>query len=143
MSIGRWRSSTTASRPSDSQGSCLSPRTGALLLTVPVFALYFYLLGEFESPLAIADRVAAWMLYAVLAVMLIGMLAVRLEPRGMSYIFMLAALLQTFSMFLMLLLEWQTLETVVYLNVLLVLSLLLVSWRFRNVANMEAGEAES
>jgi hypothetical protein len=120
----------------------LSPRTGALLLTVPVFALYFYLLGEFEPPLPIADRVAAWMLYAILAVMLIGMLAVRLEPRGMSYVFMLAALLQTFSMFLMLL-EWQELETVVYLNVLLVLSLLLVSWRFRNVANLEAGKTES
>lgn len=121
----------------------MSPRTGALLLTIPVFALYFYLLGEFEPPLPIADRVAAWMLYAILAVMLIGMLAVRLEPRGMSYVFMLAALLQTFSMFLMLLLEWQALETVVYLNVLLVLSLLLVSWRFRNVANFEAEEAES
>ena len=111
----------------------------AYVLTIPVFILYFHVIGKFEPPLSETERVVAWMLYAILGMVLIGMIAVRLDPRGMSYIFLLGAVLQTFAMFLMLIVEWHTTESVVFLNGLLIISLLIVGWSFRSAARIPGG----
>lgn len=110
------------------------PLTLAHTLVIPVIGLYLYLVKGFSPPLTEAERISAWMLYAILGMILIGMVGVRLHPKGLSYIFLLGAFLQTFAMFLMLLVGWRTPEAVIFINALLIISLLTVAWRFRSVA---------
>ena len=124
---------------SDGEKTFKPTKVFAYALTIPVFILYFYVIGEFEAPLSETERIVAWMLYAIVGMVLIGMIAVRLDPRGMSYIFMLGALLQTFAMFLMLVVEWHTTESVVFLNGVLIISLLIVGWTFRGAADVQSG----
>jgi ABC-type uncharacterized transport system permease subunit len=47
---------------------------------------------------------------------------------------LLGALLQTFAMMLMLLMGWRPEQAVVFVNVLLIMCLLFVSWQFRSDA---------
>lgn len=107
--------------------------TGTLtrLLIVPVLGLYVYLIADVLPVITKADQVVAFMLYAVMAVLLIGSIVMRLKPAGMAYIYLIAAVLQTLVMFIMALLEWRTREAVFFVNPLLVVALLLVAWQFR------------
>lgn len=129
-SIVRLRFSTTAFQRSGS----VRPLTLAHTLVIPVIGLYLYLVRGFDPPLTDPERISAWMLYAILGMILIGMVGVRLDPKGLSYVFMLGALLQTFSMFLMLIVGWRTPEAVIFVNVVLIVALLTVAWRFRAAA---------
>lgn len=110
--------------------------TLAHALVIPVVGLYLYLVRDFEPPLTDPERLVAWMLYAILGMMLIGMVGVRLNPKGLSYVFMLGALLQTFAMFLMLIVGWRTPEATIFINALLIVALLTVAWRFRSAATL-------
>lgn len=112
----------------------MRPLTLAHTLVIPVIGLYLYLVRGFDPPLTDPERISAWMLYAILGMILIGMVGVRLDPKGLSYVFMLGALLQTFSMFLMLMVGWRTPEAVIFVNVVLIVALLTVAWRFRAAA---------
>jgi ABC-type uncharacterized transport system permease subunit len=81
-----------------------------------------------------AERVAAFMLYMILGMLVLGAVLVRLRAFSMMILCLLGALLQTFAMMLMLLMGWRPEQAVVFVNVLLILALLFVSWQFRSDA---------
>ncbi|MGH7549408.1 MAG: hypothetical protein ACREK3_01480 [Gemmatimonadota bacterium] len=109
------------------------------LLLVPVFGLYVYLILDSTPPINQSDRIAAYMLYMIVGMLAIGAIAVRLRAVPMTILCLLAALLQTFAMMLMLLIGWRPDEAVVFVNVLLILSLLFVAWQFRHDARSGPG----
>lgn len=104
------------------------------LLLLPVFGLYVYLIFDSTPPINESERIAAYMLYMIVGMLAIGAMAVRLRALPMMILCLLGALLQTFAMMLMLLIGWRPDEAVVFVNVLLILSLLFVSWQFRHDA---------
>ena len=110
-----------------------SSRNSRLLL-LPVIGLYVYLISDSSPPINESDRVAAYMLYMIVGMLALGALAVRLRAVPMMILCLLAALLQTFAMMLMLLMGWRPEEAVVFVNVLLIICLLFVSWQFRSDA---------
>lgn len=107
-----------------------------------LIALYFFLVFDALQTVVQADRVVAYMLMAVVAVLLIGALAVRWDARAMSLIVLVAAILQGFSLGVMLILQWRDTATAVWLSSFLVVALLYVSRRFR-VAIAGTGEGSS
>ncbi len=109
------------------------------LLLVPVFGLYVYLILDSTPPINQSDRIAAYMLYMIVGMLAIGAIAVRLRAVPMTILCLLAALLQTFAMMLMLLIGWRPDEAVVFVNVLLIMSLLFVAWQFRHDARSGPG----
>jgi hypothetical protein len=112
----------------------MSPDQEARLTMFALVALYFFLVFDALRTVAQADRVVAYMLMAVVAVLLIGALAVRWNPRAMSLIALVAAVLQGFQLGVMLILRWRDVATAVWLNSFLVVALLYVSRRFRAAA---------
>lgn len=109
------------------------------LLLLPVFGLYIYLILDTTPPMSQSDRIAAYMFYLIVGMLAVGSLAVRLRAAPMMILCLLGALLQTFAMMLMLLIGWRPDEAVVFVNVLLILSLLFVSWQFRHDARSVPG----
>jgi ABC-type uncharacterized transport system permease subunit len=103
-------------------------------LLIPVFGLYIYLIRDSTPPMSEAERVAAFMLYMILGMLVLGAVLVRLRALPMMILCLLGALLQTFAMMLMLLMGWRPEQAVVFVNVLLILALLFVSWQFRSDA---------
>ena len=109
------------------------------LLLLPVFGLYIYLIYDSTPPVNESERIAAYMLYMIVGMLAVGAVAVRLRAFPMMILCLLAALLQTFAMMLMLLIGWRPDEAVVFINVLLILCLLFVSWQFRHDARAGRG----
>ena len=109
------------------------------LLLLPVFGLYIYLIFDSTPPVNESERIAAYMLYMIVGMLAVGAVAVRLRAFPMMILCLLAALLQTFAMMLMLLIGWRPDEAVVFINVLLILCLLFVSWQFRHDARAGRG----
>lgn len=103
-------------------------------LLIPVFGLYLYLIRDSTPPTTEAERVAAFMLYMILGMLVMGAVLVKLRAFPMMILCLLGALLQTFAMMLMLLMGWRPDQAVVFVNVLLILALLFVSWQFRSDA---------
>lgn len=109
----------------------MSPDQEARLTMFALVALYFYLVFDALRTVVVADRVVAYMLMTIVAVLLIGALIVRWEPRAMSLIVLIAAVLQGFGLGVMLILHWRDVATAVWLSSFLVVALLYVSRRFR------------
>lgn len=109
------------------------------LLLLPVFGLYIYLIRDSTPPVNESERIAAYMLYMIVGMLAVGAVAVRLRAFPMMILCLLAALLQTFAMMLMLLTGWRPDEAVVFVNVLLIICLLFVSWQFRHDAQAGRG----
>lgn len=93
--------------------------------------LYFFLVFDALQTVVVAERVVAYMLMTIVGVLLIGALVVRWEPRAMSLIVMVAAVLQGFGLGIMLTLQWRDFATAVWLSAFLIVALLYVSRRFR------------
>lgn len=115
-----------------------SSRVSRLLL-LPVFGLYIYLIRDSTPPINESERIAAYMLYLIVGMLAVGAVVVRLRAFPMMILCLLAALLQTFAMMLMLLIGWRPNEAVVFVNVLLILCLLFISWQFRHDARAGRG----
>ncbi|HKY60196.1 MAG TPA: hypothetical protein VJP59_04215 [Gemmatimonadota bacterium] len=113
-----------------------TPRSSRLsrFLLIPVFGLYLYLIRDSTPPMSEAERVAAFMLYMILGMLVLGSVLVKLRAFPMMILCLLGALLQTFAMMPMLLMGWRPNEAVVFVNVLLIMALLFVSWQFRSDA---------
>ena len=126
-------SAGTVGRPELARSASPSSRLSRLLLT-PVFGLYLYLIYDSTPPMTEAEQVAAFMLYMILGMLAIGAVVVRLRALPMMILCLLAALLQTFAMMLMLVIGWRADEAVVFVNALLIMSLLFVAWQFRHDA---------
>ncbi len=109
------------------------------LLLLPVFGLYIYLILDSTPPINQSERIAAYMLYMIVGMLAIGAIVVRLRAVPMTILCLLGALLQTFAMMLMLLIGWRPDEAVVFVNVLLIMSLLFVAWQFRHDARSGPG----
>ncbi|HUP00911.1 MAG TPA: hypothetical protein VM737_05250 [Gemmatimonadota bacterium] len=114
----------------------------ARLLSLPIIALYLYLIVDALPPTSDADRAAIALLGAILIVLLVGSIAVRLRASGMVYVFLTAAVLQAFATFTMLITRWRSVEAIVFISVFLILSHLFVASRFRRAARA-AREVES
>lgn len=125
-------SAGTVERPLDARPA-RSSRMSRFLL-IPVFGLYLYLIRDSTPPISEAERVAAFMLYMILGMLVIGAILVRLRALPMMILCLLAAVLQTFAMMLMLLMGWRPEQAAVFVNVLLIMALLFVSWQFRSDA---------
>lgn len=110
----------------------------ARLLVVPVLALYIYLILDLVPPTNPVDRTAAYLLGVIAVVVMVGSIAVRLRAAGMVFVFLVAAILQAFTMLVLLVMEWKTTGAVVFISFLLIMSHLLVAWRFRRAARMDA-----
>jgi hypothetical protein len=120
----------------------LSPDQEARLMMFALVALYFFLVFDALRTVVVADRVVAYMLMAIVGVLLIGALVVKWEPRAMSLIVLVAAVLQGFGLGVMLILHWRDFATAVWLSAFLMVALLYVSRRFRAAAGPgKAGEA--
>jgi hypothetical protein len=109
----------------------MSPDQEARLTMFALVALYFFLVFDALKTVVVADRVVAYMLMAIVAVLLIGALVVKWDPRAMSLIVLIAAVLQGFGLGVMLTLHWRDTATAVWLSSFLVVALLYVSRRFR------------
>jgi hypothetical protein len=109
----------------------MRPDQEARLTMFALVALYFFLVFDALRTVVVADRVVAYMLMTIVAVMLIGALVVRWEPRAMSLILLIAAVLQGFGLGVMLTLHWRDMATAVWLSSFLIVALLYVSRRFR------------
>ena len=109
----------------------MSPDQEARLTLFVLVALYFFLVFDALQTVVVADRVVAYMLMTIVGVLLVGALVVRWEPRAMSLIVMIAAVLQGFGLGIMLTLEWRDFATAVWLSSFLIVALLYVSRRFR------------
>ncbi|HET9332471.1 MAG TPA: hypothetical protein VFQ21_02680 [Gemmatimonadota bacterium] len=109
----------------------MRPDQEARLTMFALVALYFFLVFDTLRTVVVADRVVAYMLMTIVAVLLIGALMVRWEPRAMSFILLIAAVLQGFGLGVMLTLHWRDMATAVWLSSFLVVALLYVSRRFR------------
>ncbi|CAN5828182.1 hypothetical protein BH20GEM1_BH20GEM1_15450 [soil metagenome] len=117
----------------------MSPDQEARLTMFVLVALYFFLVFDALQTVVVAERVVAYMLMTIVAVLLVGALVVRWEPRAMSLIVMIAAVLQAFGLGVMLTLQWRDFATAVWLSSFLIVALLYVSRRFR--AAVAPGEA--
>ena len=117
----------------------------ARLLSLPIIALYLYLILDTLPPTSEADRAAAVLLATILIVLLVGSIAVRLRASGMVYVFLTAAVLQAFATFTLLITRWRNVEAVVFISFFLILSHLFVASRFRRAARAarEAREVET
>ena len=125
-------SAGTVEHPLDARPA-RSSRMSRFLL-IPVFGLYIYLIRDSTPPMSEAERVAAFMLYMILGMLVLGAVLVRLRALPMMILCLLGALLQTFAMMLMLLMGWRPEQAAVFVNVLLIMALLFVSWQFRSDA---------
>ena len=103
----------------------------ARLTMFVLVALYFFLVFDALKTVVVADRVVAYMLMTIVAVLLIGALVVKWDPRAMSLIVMIAAVLQGFGLGVMLIMHWRDMATAVWLSSFLMVALLYVSRRFR------------
>jgi hypothetical protein len=112
----------------------MSPDQEARLTMFVLVALYFFLVFDALEHVVQAERVVAYMLMAIVSVILVGALVVRWEPRAMSLIVLVAAVLQGFSLGVMLTVQWRDFATAVWLNSFLIVALLYVSRRFRSAA---------
>jgi hypothetical protein len=117
----------------------MSPDQEARLTLFVLVALYFFLVFDALQTVVVADRVVAYMLMTIVAVLLIGALVVKWEPRAMSLIVMIAAVLQAFGLGVMLTLQWRDLATAVWLSSFLTVALLYVSRRFRAACTSGSG----
>jgi hypothetical protein len=117
----------------------VSPEQEARLTMFALVVLYFFLVSDALETIMIAERVVAYMMMAIVAVLLIGALVVKWDPRAMSLIVMIAAVLQAFGLGVMLTLHWRDTTTAVWLSSFLVIALLYVSRRFR--AAIDAGRS--
>lgn len=104
------------------------------LAILPVVIFYFYLIADAVPVISMFDRTVAFLLLVVVVVMLIGAAAVRFRPGGMFYVFLLAAVLQAFLLVAMIVMEWKSARTTVFVNAVLIISLLFVAWAFRRAA---------
>ena len=127
-------SAGTVDRPGELEARPARSSRLSRLLLIPVFGLYLYLIRDSTPPMSEAERVAAFMLYMILGMLVLGAVLVRLRAFSMMILCLLGALLQTFAMMLMLLMGWRPEQAVVFVNVLLILALLFVSWQFRSDA---------
>jgi peptidoglycan/LPS O-acetylase OafA/YrhL len=109
----------------------MSPDQEARLTLFVLVALYFFLVFDALQTVVMADRVVAYMLMTIVAVLLVGALVVKWEPRAMSLLVMIAAVLQAFGLGVMLTLRWRDFATAVWLSSFLTVALLYVSRRFR------------
>lgn len=109
----------------------MSPDQEARLTLFVLVALYFFLVFDALQTVVVADRVVAYMLMTIVGVLLVGALVVKWEPRAMSLIVMIAAVLQGFGLGVMLTLQWRDFATAVWLSSFLTVALLYVSRRFR------------
>ncbi|HUF89606.1 MAG TPA: hypothetical protein VMR66_06460 [Gemmatimonadota bacterium] len=119
----------------------MSPDQEARLTMFVLIGLYFFLVFDSLQTVVQAERVVAFMLMAIVAVMLVGALVVKWEPRAMSLLVLVAAVLQAFSLGVMLTLQWRDTATAVWLSSFLIVALLYVSRRFRVAVSDEAGES--
>lgn len=119
----------------------MSPDQEARLTMFVLIGLYFFLVFDTLQTVVQAERVVAFMLMAIVAVMLVGALVVKWEPRAMSLLVLVAAVLQAFSLGVMLTLQWRDTATAVWLSSFLIVALLYVSRRFRVAVSGEAGES--
>jgi hypothetical protein len=117
----------------------MSPDQEARLTLFALVALYFFLVFDALQTVVVADRVVAYMLMTIVGVLLVGALVVKWEPRAMSLIVMIAAVLQGFGLGIMLTLQWRDLATAVWLSSFLTVALLYVSRRFRAAATPGSG----
>lgn len=130
-------STETVGRQETARPEMIRSSRSTRLLLLPVIGLYIYLIYDSSPPINESERVAAYMLYMIVGMLAVGALAVGLRAVPMMILCLLAALLQTFAMMLMLLMGWRPEEAVVFVNVLLIISLLIVARRFR--ADSRAG----
>jgi hypothetical protein len=93
----------------------MRPDQEARLTMFALVALYFFLVFDTLRTVVVADRVVAYMLMTIVAVLLVGALVVRWEPRAMSLILLIAAVLQGFGLGVMLILHWRDVATAVWL----------------------------
>lgn len=119
----------------------MSPDQEARLTMFVLIGLYFFLVFDSLQTVVQAERVVAFMLMAIVAVMLVGALVVKWEPRAMSLLVLVAAVLQAFSLGVMLTLQWRDTATAVWLSSFLIVALLYVSRRFRVAVPGEAEES--
>lgn len=119
----------------------MSPDQEARLTMFVLIGLYFFLVFDSLQTVVQAERVVAFMLMAIVAVMLVGALVVKWEPQAMSLIVLVAAVLQAFSLGVMLTLQWRDTATAVWLCSFLIVALLYVSRRFRVAVPDEAEES--
>ena len=124
----------TVERPRRLVSSASRSSRRSRLLLIPVIGLYLYLIHDSTPALSEAERVSAFMLYMIVGMLVVGAVFVRLRAIPMMILCLLAALLQAFAMLLMLVIGWRAGEAVVFVNVLLILSLLFVGWQFRHDA---------
>ena len=117
----------------------MSPDQEARLTLFVLVALYFFLVFDALQTVVVADRVVAYMLMTIVAVLLVGALVVKWEPRAMSLLVMIAAVLQAFGLGVMLTLQWRDLATAVWLSSFLTVALLYVSRRFRAAGTSGSG----
>jgi len=117
----------------------MSPDQEARLTMFALVALYFFLVFDALQTVAVAERVVAYMLMTIVAVLLVGAVVVKWEPRAMSLIVMIAAVLQGFGLGVMLTLQWRDVATSVWLSSFLTVALLYVSRRFRVAAASGSG----
>jgi len=111
----------------------------ARLLVVPILALYLYLILDLVPVTNAGDRTAAYLFGVIAVIVMIGSIAARLRAAGMVFVFLVAAILQAFMMLVLLVTEWKTTGAVVFISFLLIMSHLLVAWRFRRAARKDAG----
>lgn len=105
-------------------------RTSARYLALTVAGLYAFIGIDSLRTGSPDDRVAGWMLLAVLAVGVIGTASVRLDPAGMARTFTVLAVLQATVLAVMLALGLGTTGVVVFLNLFLLAAVGAVAWLY-------------
>jgi len=105
--------------------------TQTRLVLLAVLGLYAWIVYDLSRGWVMQtdDQLIGFMLLSVVAVILFGAWAVRLRPSAMYYVFLVATLLQAFAMIPMLVVEWRPTREVLYLNSLLLMSLVFLAYR--------------
>lgn len=105
-------------------------RTSARYLALTVAGLYAFIGIDSLRTGSPDDRVAGWILLAVLAVGVIGAIGVRLEPAGMARTFLVLAVLQATVFAVMLALGLGATGVVVFVNLFLLATVGTVAWLY-------------
>jgi hypothetical protein len=104
-----------------------------LLYMIPLFGLYAYVINDALSG-DFVDRVGGALMAAIVVVVVVCGILTRMRAAAMYYVFLQAAVLQTFTMMMLILLGWRTLNTTMFITSFLIVGLLLVARVCRRIA---------
>jgi hypothetical protein len=104
-----------------------------LLYMIPLFALYAYVIRDSFGG-DYVDRVGGFLMLSIVVVILVCGILTRMRAAAMYYVFLQAAVLQTFTMMVLILMGWRSLNVTMFITSFLIVGLLLVARVCRRVA---------